>query len=523
MGSLIMPLVLVGIILVFGGAFLVTVNKQKKNSSGKEMSKRSGNSTSTSKGTDTSTPREDVFKFMEFDKILDDMIVQENGTKFSMVVQCKGINYDLMSEVEQLAVEEGFITFLNTLRYPIQIYVQAQNIDLKKSIKLYSDRVQNLKEEYDEKNEKYSQVMNSLDSTADEIREATDDKTSVQNVYEYASDIVKYVEKLSLNKNLLQRNFYIIVSYHSSEITSVANFSKQEIIDICYNELYTRALAIISALAACSVNASVLDSNAVAELLYNSYNRDDKNYISISDALQSGYYRLYSTSVDAFQKKNEILSEKIKEDAQIKAYEAIRKAAAEGTLITPEMQEDQLREDIAKEAIEVVKGERIDNNLKEKAKKIIVSEYQDEKRKVLEEREKAKTETVEEQSQEVNKLENNNIHNADAVVENVEKNNTNPIVQEKPQTQEIKQEPFRPFIPQDIQTEEKQENVNTTRPQVSNDGKLAIEKKIEGNTNTSNTNFEEDRYKNMAIKPESYYETRKEENNVDDSENDSIV
>ena len=137
MGSLIMPLVLVGIILVFGGIFLVTVNKQKKNSSGKEMSKRSGNSTSTSKGTDTSTPREDVFKFMEFDKILDDMIVQENGTKFSMVVQCKGINYDLMSEVEQLSVEEGFITFLNTLRYPIQIYVQAQNIDLKKSIKLY--------------------------------------------------------------------------------------------------------------------------------------------------------------------------------------------------------------------------------------------------------------------------------------------------------------------------------------------------------------------------------------------------
>ena len=153
MGSLIMPLVLIGIVLVFGGIFLVTVNKQKKNSSRKEMSKRSGNSTSTSKGTDTSTPREDVFKFMEFDKILDDMIVQENGTKFSMVVQCKGINYDLMSEVEQLAVEEGFITFLNTLRYPIQIYVQAQNIDLKKSIKLYSDRVQNLRDEYDEKNE----------------------------------------------------------------------------------------------------------------------------------------------------------------------------------------------------------------------------------------------------------------------------------------------------------------------------------------------------------------------------------
>ena len=142
---------------------------------------------------------------------------------------------------------------------------------------------------------------------------------------------------------------------------------------------------------------------------------------------------------------------------------------------------------------------------------------------MLEEREKAKTETAEEQSKEVNKLENNDMHNTNEVVENVEKVNVNPTVQEKPQTQEIKQEPFSPFIPQDIQNEEKQENTNTIRPQVSNDGKLAIEKKIEENTNTSNTNFEEDRYKNMAIKPESYYETRKEENNVDDSENDSIV
>ena len=130
---------------------------------------------------------------------------------------------------------------------------------------------------------------------------------------------------------------------------------------------------------------------------------------------------------------------------------------------------------------------------------------------------------MEEQSKEVNKLENNNMHNTDVAVENVEKSDTNNIVQEKPQTQEIKQEPFRPFVPQDMQNEDEKESTNTTRPQVSNDGKLAIEKKMEENVNTTSTNLEEEIYKNMAIKPESYYETRKEENNVDDSENDSIV
>ena len=82
-------------------------------------------------------PKKDMAEFMEFDKIVDNMILQDKETRYTMVVQCKGINYDLMSDIEQLAVEEGFITFLNTLKYPIQLYVQARSIDLKKSMDLY--------------------------------------------------------------------------------------------------------------------------------------------------------------------------------------------------------------------------------------------------------------------------------------------------------------------------------------------------------------------------------------------------
>ena len=37
-----------------------------------------------------------IFDFMEFDKIEDNMIVQKNGTRYVMVVECQGINYDLM-------------------------------------------------------------------------------------------------------------------------------------------------------------------------------------------------------------------------------------------------------------------------------------------------------------------------------------------------------------------------------------------------------------------------------------------
>ena len=65
--------------------------------------------------------KQSIFDFMEFDKIEDNMIIQKNGKRFLMVVECQGVNYDLMSKMEKIGVEEGFQQFLNTLRHPIPV------------------------------------------------------------------------------------------------------------------------------------------------------------------------------------------------------------------------------------------------------------------------------------------------------------------------------------------------------------------------------------------------------------------
>ena len=90
---------------------------------------------------------ESVFDFMEFDKIEDNMVITKNGTKYVMVVECQGVNYDLMSSVEKNAVEEGFIQFLNTLRHPVQIYTQTRTINLENSIQTYRNKVQEIEEQ----------------------------------------------------------------------------------------------------------------------------------------------------------------------------------------------------------------------------------------------------------------------------------------------------------------------------------------------------------------------------------------
>ena len=91
---------------------------------------------------------ESIIDFMDFEKIEDNMIVQKRG-RFLMVVECQGINYDLMSEMEQASVEQGFISFLNTLRHPVQLYIQTRTINLERSIEGYKNKLRDIERRYE--------------------------------------------------------------------------------------------------------------------------------------------------------------------------------------------------------------------------------------------------------------------------------------------------------------------------------------------------------------------------------------
>lgn len=392
-------LVLLGLLGIFGVVFYF-VNKSR-NATTATSTSTSSKDTSKNNEKKQDIKKEDVFKFMEFDKIQDDMIVQNKGQKYTMAIKCKGINYDLMSDVEQMAVEEGFITFLNTLKYPIQLYVQAQNIDLKGAINTYKENIAPIKEEFDNVDLEYTRVTEAFESTQDEIEEAAKKREEVLNVYEYANDIISYVERMSMNKSLLQRSFYVLVSYHTSEINSTEKFSKEEIDNICYSELFTRAQAIISALAACSVEGKLLDSNELADLLYNAYNRDDRGLMNVKEAIDSGFYRLYSTSKDVFNKKTEMLKKEIEDNARVKAYQAIVDTIKDGTYESPKMQALKVEEDTSRLANEIIKRENVPNEVKEAAQKKVVDDYRETKKQVMQAVNDEKKELFEKASKEL--------------------------------------------------------------------------------------------------------------------------
>src|SRR5581483_9596935 len=66
---------------------------------------------------------------LQIAEIRDGIVIMNDGS-FRSVVMVKSINFDLMSAQEQEGVEYGYQGFLNSLYFPIQIFIHSQKIDL---------------------------------------------------------------------------------------------------------------------------------------------------------------------------------------------------------------------------------------------------------------------------------------------------------------------------------------------------------------------------------------------------------
>lgn len=267
-----------------------------------------------------------IFDFMEFDKIEDNMIIQKKGKRFIMVVECQGINYDLMSQAEKVSVEEGFVQFLNTLSHPIQIYTQTRKINLESSLQTYKTEVDKLEQEYQRQTLRYRQVMQSPNATDEQRKQALYEYTKQKNLYEYGKDIIYNTEKMSLNKNILNKKYYVVIPYYSEE---VGDYAQEEIREMAFSELYTKAQSIIRTLSVCGVTGKVMTSTELVDLLYVAYNRDDADVYGIDKALKAGYNELYSTAPDYMDKKMRMLDEQIARDAARLANEKVIEAQTE--------------------------------------------------------------------------------------------------------------------------------------------------------------------------------------------------
>lgn len=320
--------ILVPVIIAIIGlvCFLIYVRHKEKKSDPRNTNNQKGNNNIPEvKNSVNAQNKQSIFNFMEFDNIEDNMIVQRNENRYLMVIGCQGVNYDLMSEMEKNSVEESFVQFLNTLRYPIQMYIQTRAVNLESSLRGYKEKLKEVEYKYNNLEIRYNQMLDSGDYTEEQLQKAYFELTRQANLKEYGNSVIQDTERMSLNRNILNKTYYIVVPYYAAEAGN-NKLDKEEIKNIAFSELYTRCQSIISSISPCGVRGKILRTNELVELLYMAYNRDEAETFGLDKALKAGFNELYSTAPDVYEKKMRELDKVIEQRAMDKAVQKVNEA-----------------------------------------------------------------------------------------------------------------------------------------------------------------------------------------------------
>jgi len=198
---------------------------------------------------------------LEIAEIRDGIVILKDGS-FRSVVMVKPINFDLMSPEERDAVEYSYQGFLNSLYFPVQIFIHSERVD----IRPYLEMIHQLRMKQE------NMLLGLL-----------------------MDDYLEYMQAVTERANIMDKKFYVVVPYSPIEearpdIASSKSFfaglvdifsSKKRGLLINENdlakardELRNRVQAILSGLRQASVQGIALDTQELIELYYNTYNPD---------------------------------------------------------------------------------------------------------------------------------------------------------------------------------------------------------------------------------------------------------
>jgi hypothetical protein len=198
---------------------------------------------------------------LQIAEIRDGIVIMGDGT-YRSVIMVKSINFDLMSPSEQEAVEYAYQGFLNSLYFPVQIFIRSQKVD----IAPYIDRLDKIRTEHD--NMLLALLM---------------------------EDYINYIDVLARSTNIMDKKFYIVVPYASSPLAEkqleknknfvsglVELFNKKEQrvvigeqeLNKAKTELRNRVQAVMGGLQQSGIKSLPLDTEELIELYYDTYNPD---------------------------------------------------------------------------------------------------------------------------------------------------------------------------------------------------------------------------------------------------------
>ncbi|MBE5812244.1 MAG: hypothetical protein E7314_01135 [Clostridiales bacterium] len=288
-------LISVIVIAVIGGAILYyMMNKKNDNKTPEKVVKK----------VDPNIAKEKIAGFLPFDSIEENMIMMDQGDKFVMLIGANGVNYYLMSDVEKEAIEGGFIQILNSLRFPIQIYVQTTSVNLDKSLEIYKDRRKVMEDNLVSRAQNLQYLIREGETSREELSEKRLEIEKFKNVYDYTQDLILNTENITLNQWIIKKNYYIVIPYYLSESGMINRFTPDEVKTIAQQELETRATSIIDGLSNIGVDAHIVDSTELKQVVYSALNREDADIFTFERAKDAEFDSLFKTTKKAYENMN---------------------------------------------------------------------------------------------------------------------------------------------------------------------------------------------------------------------------
>ncbi len=174
--------------------------------------------------------------FLPVEDIRDDVVIMKDGS-MAIVLQTSAVNFDLLSETEQLAIIGSFAALLNSLSFSIQIVIRSKRLDISNYIHLLKDA------EALQKNPLLQSMM--------------------QHYRQFVTNIIR-------NNEVLDKQFFVVISVSYLELGVVKDVNKN--FEKGLTLLSPRRDHIMRQLGRIGLKTTQLNTDKLISLFYDYYN-----------------------------------------------------------------------------------------------------------------------------------------------------------------------------------------------------------------------------------------------------------
>ncbi|ABY95854.1 MULTISPECIES: hypothetical protein [Thermoanaerobacter] len=186
--------------------------------------------------------------FLSIEDIKDGLLILK-GNRYRAVVTADPVNFSLLSEEEQGAVEAAFISLLLSLSFPLQFFTIVKPVDVSESIEEFRERLQFLPE----------------------------------GMREYEKELEEFLGYFS--KQTITTESYVVVPYDDT----AGGYDRAR------SEIMRRVHMIVEGLAKCGLMPRILGTDELLELMFFVLNRDGN--IRVNNLIKAGAFELYKKGV----------------------------------------------------------------------------------------------------------------------------------------------------------------------------------------------------------------------------------